>query len=96
MLNIIKGDSGTGKSTYIVNMLVEMVKKGEEKILLIVPDQSSFETEKTFLDILGPMESLKIKVLGFSRICDYVFSLNGSSGKIPLDEGGKAILMSLA
>lgn len=96
MLNIIKGAGGTGKTTYIINLLTEMVKKGQEKILFIVPDQSTFETEKTFLKILGPMDSLKITVLGFSRLCEYVFSHNGSSGKLPLDEGGKAILMSLA
>ncbi len=96
MLNFIKGDSGTGKSTYIVNLLAEKVKAGEENILLIVPDQSSFETEKTFLEVLGPMDSLKVKVLGFNRLCDLIFSVNGSSGKTPIDEGGKAIIMSLA
>ncbi len=96
MLKFIKGDSGTGKSTYIINLLADMVKNGEDKILFIVPDQSSFETEKTFLQLLGPMESLKIKVLGFTRICQHIFSVNGNSGKKPLDDGGKAILMSLA
>ena len=96
MLNIIAGNSGTGKTTYIQNLLADMVRKGEERILFIVPDQSSFDTEKAFLEMLGPMDSLKIKVMGFSRLCDYIFSVNGSTGKVTLDEGSKAILMSLA
>lgn len=96
MLNIIKGASGTGKSTYLVNILCEMVENGEENILFIVPDQSSFQWEKAFLEKLGPCNSLKIKVLGFNRLCDYIFSVNGSDGKQSLDDGGKAIIMSLA
>lgn len=96
MLNIIAGNSGTGKTTYIQNLLADMVRKGEEKILFIVPDQSSFDTEKAFLEMLGPMDSIKIKVMGFTRLCDYIFSVNGSTGKVTLDEGSKAILLSLA
>lgn len=96
MLQFIKGESGTGKSTYITNLLAEKVRAGQENILFITPDQSSYETEKTFLELLGPMESLKVKVLGFSRICDYIFSVNGNMGKSPIDDGGKAIIMSLA
>ncbi|MGN0459948.1 MAG: PD-(D/E)XK nuclease family protein [Ruminococcus sp.] len=96
MLNIIAGNSGTGKTTYLLGLLADMVRKGEDKILFIVPDQSSFDTEKTFLEMLGPKDSLKIKVMGFTRLCDYIFSVNGSNGKVTLDEGSKAILMSLA
>ena len=50
MLNIIKGESGSGKTTYITNLLANMVKNGEKNILYIVPDQSSFDTQRTFLD----------------------------------------------
>ena len=96
MLNIIKGESGSGKTTYITNLLANMVKNGEKNILYIVPDQSSFDTQRTFLDLLGPKDSLNINVQGFTGLCDYIFSVNGSSGKIPLDDGGKAIIMSLA
>ncbi|MGN1126141.1 MAG: hypothetical protein ACI4RI_01740, partial [Ruminococcus sp.] len=50
MLNFIAGNSGTGKTTYLLGLLADMVRKGEDKILFIVPDQSSFDTEKTFLE----------------------------------------------
>lgn len=96
MLKFIAGNSGTGKTTFIQNLLADMVCKGEDKILFIVPDQSSFDTEKAFLEMLGSKDSLKIKVMGFTRLCDYIFSVNGSNGKLTLDDGSKAILMSLA
>ena len=96
MLNFIKGESGSGKTTYITNLLANMVKNGEKNILYIVPDQSSFDTQRTCLDLLGPKDSLNINVQGFTGLCDYIFSVNGSSGKIPLDDGGKSIIMSLA
>lgn len=82
MLNFIKGESGSGKTTYITNLLANMVKNGEKNILYIVPDQSSFDTQRTFLDLLGPKDSLNINVQGFTGLCDYIFSVNGSSGKI--------------
>ena len=96
MLNIIKGDSGSGKTTYITNLLANMVQNGEKKILYIVPDQSSFDTQRIFLELLGPKDSLNINVQGFTGLCDYIFSVNGASGKMPLDDGGKSIIMSLA
>ena len=73
MLKFILGKSGTGKTTYIYNQIKELVNNGKDKILMLIPDQSSFETEKAFLEILGAKNSKKVKVFGFSRLCRYVF-----------------------
>ena len=53
MLKFILGKSGAGKTTYIYNQIKELVDNGNDKILMLIPDQSSFETEKAFLEILG-------------------------------------------
>lgn len=96
MLYFVLGRSGTGKTTYIRNMLSELCKNGEQKLMMLVPDQSSFETEKSFYEILGPKDSRNIKVFGFSRLCDYIFSQSQCMRSNPIDEGTRSIIMSLA
>lgn len=96
MLKFILGRSGTGKTTYVKNLLSGLCKSGKEKLLIIVPDQSSFETEKSFYEILGPRDCRKIKVYGFSRLCDYIFSQTGNLRNNPIDEGSRSIIMNLA
>lgn len=96
MLNLIFGRSKSGKTTYIDEQVCRLAKSGENKILVIVPDQVTFETEKAFLTLLGPKLSRNVLVLGFSRMCDYVFEVVGEVRKTPADECTKALLMSIA
>ena len=43
MLQFVEGTSGSGKTDTIRHMLMEKAKTGEEKLLLLVPEQNSFE-----------------------------------------------------
>ena len=96
MLNLIFGRSKSGKTTYVNQKVVELAKKGENRILVIVPDQVTFETEKSYLSLLGAKLSQNVLVLGFSRMCDYVFETTGAIRKTPADDQTKALLMSIA
>lgn len=96
MLNFILGKSGTGKTSYIKNLFAELCKKGDKKLMMLVPDQSSFETEKSFLKLLGPKLCRDVQVFGFSRLCDYVFTETGNFRNNPIDDGTRKIIMSLA
>lgn len=96
MLRFVLGRSGTGKSEYLKNYLAALAKAGEKKLLFIVPDQKSFETEAAFLSLLGPSLSGNILVLGFSRLCDYVFEHTGNRFVSFADEGVRHVVMSLA
>ncbi len=96
MLHFITGRSGTGKSEYLKKYIASLAKAGEEKLLFIVPDQASFETESAFLKLLGPKLSQKISVLGFSRLCDYVFERTGHCFLNFADDGIRYVVMSLA
>ena len=46
MLRFILGKSGSGKTAYIYEQISDRVKSGESDIIMLIPDQSSFETEK--------------------------------------------------
>lgn len=95
MLQIIAGRSGSGKTELIYNKICSDVKNGKE-IIFIVPEQSSFQNEKKMLELLGEQDFPKVNVLSFSRLCDIVAEQYGGITKKRIDDGGKAVLMSLA
>lgn len=96
MLHLIYGGSGSGKTTEAVNILTDLCKKGETKLLMLVPDQSSFETETVFLDKLGAKLGRNVFVFGFSRLCEYVFDVTGNTPQNVIDDGVRKIILSKA
>lgn len=96
MLRFVLGRSGCGKSEYLKNNFAQKAQQGEDKLLYIVPDQISFETEAALLDILGPARAHRITVLGLSRLCDYVFERTGNRFLTFADEGIRHLVMSMA
>lgn len=96
MLKFILGRSKSGKTEYVRNLLSALALSGEKKLLMLVPDQQTFDTEKAFLEILGPRNALNVKVLGFSRLCDFIFEQTGYVPGILADDSVKTLLMSIA
>lgn len=96
MLHFVLGRSGYGKSEYLRRRFAELASAGEDKLLFLVPDQITFETEAAFLNLLGPALSRRVLVLGFSRLCDYVFERSGHRFSTFADEGVRHLVMSLA
>jgi len=72
-LKIIKGRSGSGKSTYMLNDMPE-----DKDVLYIVPEQFSFSAEKKIIDKFGISGLGMPQVLSFMRLADMVFTTYGS------------------
>ena len=51
-VSILTGRSGSGKSRYLRRMVAELIKKGE-RVLYIVPEQFTFETERALAEAMG-------------------------------------------
>lgn len=96
MLRFILGRSGSGKTGYIRNALKEMAETSPKKLMLLVPEQSSFENERAMLRLLGAKNAQRVSVTSFSRLADAVFRLYGGTAGRRLDDGGRSVLMSLA
>lgn len=96
LLRFVLGKSGTGKTEYLYNTLTKLAESGENRIIMLIPDQSSFETEKVFLDRLGAKKCQNVKVFGFSRFCRYVFDTINFEQKNVIDDSTRAVIMSLA
>ncbi|MBE6738139.1 MAG: hypothetical protein E7566_05775 [Ruminococcaceae bacterium] len=96
MFRLVLGRSKSGKTEYVRNYLGALASQGEDKLLMIVPDQQSFDTEKAFLELLGAKDAMRVKVLGFSRLCDYVFDILGYSVKTLADDSVRTLIMGMA
>lgn len=96
MLQLILGKSGSGKTVLAENIIADLCKKGDKKLLMLVPDQSSFETESDFLELLGAGLSREVKVFGFTRLSNYVFKNTGNIPENVIDDGVRKIIMSRA
>ncbi len=96
MLSLILGRSGSGKTEYVRDLLGEQAKQGNDKLLLIVPEQFSYSSERALLEKLGSIDAQRIEVLSFSRLADFVNRNVGGINGVKLDDSDKVILMTHA
>lgn len=96
MRQLLLGRSGSGKSQVVFDQLETLVREGHEKLFLLVPEQYSFESERTLLRRLGTQAAARVQVLSFTHLAETVFrELGGVAGE-DLDDGMRALLMSRA
>ncbi len=96
MLQFVLGRAGSGKTEYLRRMLAERSRAGEEKLIMLVPEQYSFETEKAMLRLCGTERANAIQVYSFTRLAEAVFRREGGAAGRRLSDGGRRILMSSA
>ncbi|MGN0468868.1 MAG: PD-(D/E)XK nuclease family protein [Acutalibacteraceae bacterium] len=96
MLHFVTGRVGSGKTNYLHSLIADLVKEKNEKVLLIVPKQFTFESDIGILDALGPKDACNVEVLSFSRLADTVLKTCRGINKPPLTDGANAVIMSLA
>ena len=95
MLEIDYGLAGSGKSKYIQSLFAEKVHT-DEKLMILVPDQHSFITERSVLEDFGARDGAKIKVIWFNNLARIITEKYGGVKPEMLDGSGKAVLMSKA
>ncbi|MEE0980268.1 MAG: 3'-5' exonuclease, partial [Acutalibacteraceae bacterium] len=95
MLRLITGRISGGKTTRIYEKIRTMVEK-DESVMLIVPEQYSFKTEKTMLELLGAKGADKVEVQSFSFLAEKLLKKYGLNSLPRLDDSTRALMMSLA
>ncbi len=93
MLNLVLGRAGTGKTEYVRNLLCEKAKFGNDKLLLIVPEQFSYSCERAILETLDTKSAQNIEILSFTRLADFVNRKVGGINGAVLDDADEVILM---
>ncbi len=84
------------KSQYILNKITSLLQSSHKKVMLLVPEQSSFETEKELYLSLGDKKFARLEVVSFTRLCSLIKAKYGFEGGEKLSAAGKIILTSCA
>lgn len=96
MLRFVLGRNGSGKTEYVRSLLAQKLAAGESGLLLIVPEQFSYETEREMLKKVGAKAMLRLQILSFSRLAENVLEETKPNTRPPITDGMRAVLMSLA
>ena len=95
MLKLILGRISSGKTHRIRGIIKEKVDSGE-RVMLIVPEQYSFQTEKNMLEYLGSLKADSVEVVSFSFLAHGLLKKYGLNSKKLIDDSTRALMMSLA
>ena len=95
MVQFILGKTGTGKTKMVLDRAMACARMGQQ-VLLLVPEQSSFETEKAVFTVLSGSDALRINVLSFSRLSENIFRACGGLSRKRLTDTARLVLMKIA
>jgi len=96
MFEPIFARAGTDKRSFIVEKIKNKLAETNRRLMFIVPEQSSFETEKELYLLLGDKLYSRLDVLSFTRLCNLYFEKHGVSKRKKLSSAGKLILTANA
>ncbi len=93
-LQFVCGPSGSGKSSYIQNRIIEeSIKDPARKYLLIVPDQFTMQTQVRMITLHPDHAFSNIEVLSFSRFSHRILEEVGGEDIPVLDDTGKNLII---
>lgn len=92
MLNLILGGAGCGKSYEMTNRIENAVLNGKD-VLVIIPDQFSFEFDRTLYERLGAELFNRVDVLSFARTARDIFIRHGGLKGRYADDTVKKVMM---
>lgn len=93
-IKFIYGRAGSGKSHYCINEIKKRIENNAiNKLILLVPEQFTFQAENRLLKMIGEKSVLKAEVLSFKRMAHRVFSECGGVTHRRMNEAGKDMLL---
>jgi len=93
-LRFIYGGAGKGKSTFCLEDIEKRsLEEIEKPLVLLVPEQFSFQAEKNLIKVVGSTGIKNVQVLSFNRLAYKVFSEVGGITVKPMDTSGKVMLI---
>lgn len=93
-LKFIFGRSGSGKSYYCLNDIKKRIEEGcMQQLILLVPEQFSFQAQKNLIKTVGEAGMLKAQVLSFERMAYTVFNEIGGLTRQHINDSGKSMIV---
>ena len=92
MLQFITGESGSGKTEYILYKIAEDLRGGKQ-VILLVPEQQAVEAERKIEEIAADIPTINLEVLNFKRLCNRVFRDYGGLSYSYVGKGAQNLIM---
>lgn len=93
-LKFVFGPSGSGKSSYLYQHVIqESMKYPERNYIVLVPEQFTMQTQKDLVMMHEHKGIMNIDVLSFARLAYRVFEETGGGGLPVLDDEGKNLIL---
>lgn len=93
-IRFIYGRAGSGKSRFCLDQIRKKLdNKEQNKLILLVPEQYTFQTENKLLDIAGERALLRAQVLSFKSMAQRVFDECGGRVHQNMKDEGKSMLI---
>ena len=80
----------------LMRRLRELLAGAAERIIVIVPEQITLQTELDIIDYLALNGSFVIQVLSPARLYSRIFEAAGEPEGVPIDERGRGLLLGAA
>ena len=93
-LQFIFGNSGSGKSHYLYQKVIEdSMNHPDLNYLVLVPEQFTMQTQKDLCTLHPRHGIMNIDVLSFGRLAHRIFEETGQDTKRVLDDEGKNLIL---
>ena len=93
-IRFIYGRAGSGKSRFCLDQIRKKLdNKEQNKLILLVPEQYTFQTENKLLDMAGEKALLRAQVLSFKSMAQRVFDECGGRVHQNMKDEGKSMLI---
>ncbi|WP_251861240.1 helicase-exonuclease AddAB subunit AddB [Clostridium sp. Marseille-Q2269] len=93
-VRFIYGRAGSGKSNYCLHSIKKRIEEDVKRpLILLVPEQFSFQAEKNLVEVLEERTNFKVQVLSFKRMAYKVFNEVGGITAKHMNESGKSMLL---
>lgn len=93
-IRFIYGRAGSGKSRFCLEQIKKNLdNKKQNKLILLVPEQYTFQTENKLLHIAGEKALLRAQVLSFKSMAQRVFDECGGRVHQNMKDEGKSMLI---
>ncbi|PWM98959.1 MAG: hypothetical protein DBX37_05740, partial [Massilioclostridium sp.] len=96
MLQLLLGPEHSGKFHVMLEQMADLSEHSTKKIMVLVPEQFSFRTERECNRRLPPHLRKNVQVLSFRRLSHAIFKQLGGLAGTYADNIAKTVMMHLA
>lgn len=89
----ITGRSGTGKTRLVYKEIGEALSRGEERLILMVPEQFTLQAESDLINSLDLPGLFNVEVVSLTRLAYKVFSEAGGLTRTHINDQGRHMVL---